>query len=182
MLIFSLFFWKHFLIKNFRRKKGNTTNVKNKTIESKNKKQTSSFGFWFLRKPKTKKPKKNRPNRPDPKPKTKKTKKSDPTRKTKNQNLGFGFWFFEKPKTKKPKKSDFLGFLVFGFWFGPWGLYLFVSWLLVFCRGVATYISSSSYKRTLQKPSLVPHLPYKRTLQKPCAIKGFHSPLSLVTA
>ena len=46
------FFWKHFLIKHFRRKKGNTTNVKNKTIESKNKKQKSSFGFWFLRKPK----------------------------------------------------------------------------------------------------------------------------------
>ena len=88
------FFGKHFLIKNFRRKKGNTTNVKNKTIESKNKKQKSSFGFWFLRKPKTKKdPKKNRPNRPDPKP------------KTKNQNFGFGFWFFRKPKTKKQKNQ-----------------------------------------------------------------------------
>ena len=54
----------------------------------------------------------------------------------------FFFLFFQKNINQNPHfglvfgvGSDFFFFFAFGFWFGPWGLYLFVSWLLVFCRG-----------------------------------------------
>ena len=122
--------------------------------------------------------------------KNQKPKKTDPTGQTKTKRgmCFFGAFGFLKNQKPKPKfwflvflvGSDFFVFLVFGLVPGVCIVLLVGFWF--FAGGVATYISSSSYKRTLQKPSLVPHLPYKRTLQKPCAIKGFHSPLSLVTA
>ena len=54
--------------------------------------------------------------------------------------VGSVFLFFKKTKNQILVWFLVLGliffvFLAFGFWFGPWGLYLFVSWLLVFCRG-----------------------------------------------
>ena len=170
--------------------------LKTKQLKQKNKKQKSSFGFWFLRKPKTKK-----------------KQKTDPTGQTQNQKTKFRFWFLVfqktknqknkknqtqegKPKTKilvfqktknptknmpllvlvwpvgsvflffkKPKNQILVWFLVLGliflfFWLLVFGLVPGVCiFLLVgfwfFAGGVATYISSSSYKRTLQKPSLV---------------------------
>ena len=117
MLIFSLFFWKHFLIKNFRRKKGNTTNVKNKTIESKNKK--TNIEFWFLVSQKTKNQKTQKKTDPtgqtqNQKPKKQKNQTQQGKPKTKIWVLVFGFLKNQKPKNQKNLIFWVFWFLVFG--------------------------------------------------------------------
>ena len=158
-------FWFWFLV--FQKTKNQKKQKKSDpTIKINN--QNLGFGFWFFRKPKA--PKKHMPllvlvwpvgsvffcffvfsfsKKP----------------KTKTQILVFGFGF------------DFCWFLFFGLVPGVCIFLLVGFWF--FAGGVATYISSSSYKRTLQKPSLVPHLPYKRTLQKPSLVPHLLAPLCL---
>ena len=103
--------------------------------------QKPKFWFWFLVFQKTKNQKKHAP-------------------------FGFGlacwvcFFVFQKNKNQILVWFLVLGLIFLFFWLLVFGLVPGVCiFLLVgfwfFAGGVATYISSSSHKRTLQKPSLV---------------------------
>ena len=147
----------------FRKPKTKKTKKSDPTRKTKN--QNLGFGFWFFRKPKTKKTKKIRPKKENQKPKFwffQKTKNP-----TKNMPLlvlvwpvGSVFFVFQKTKNQILVWFLVLGLIFLFFWLLVFGLVPGVCiFLLVgfwfFAGGVATYISSSSYKRTLQKPSLV---------------------------